>query len=84
MEIKSNDKLISLDVTNMLGEIPKEPLLELLRFNSYHGHPDGLKYAKIVEELIDQNYCRFSNRFYKPPKGLAMGSPSHLYWLRYS
>jgi len=34
-----------------------------------------LKYAKIVEEIIDQNYCRFSNRFYKPPKCLAMGSP---------
>ena len=30
LEIKSNDKLISLDVTNMLREIPKEPLLELL------------------------------------------------------
>ena len=27
---------------------------------------------------MDQNYCRLHNRFYKPPKGLAMGSPISL------
>ena len=56
----------------------KEPLLELLRFNSNHGHPDGLlKYAKIlvVEEIIDQNYDPFKNKFHKRPNGLAIGSP---------
>ena len=33
---KSNDNLISLDTTNLFGEKPKEPPLELLRFNGYH------------------------------------------------
>ena len=38
-KIKSNEKLISLDITNMFGEIPKKkPLLKPLRFNSYYGH----------------------------------------------
>ena len=54
LKIKSNDKLIPLDVTNMLGKIPKKPLLELLRFDSHHGHPEGLKYAKMVEGIMDQ------------------------------
>ena len=62
----------------MFGEIPKVPLLELLRFNSYYEQPEGLKYTEIEEEIMDQNYCRFNNRFYKPPKGLAMRSPTSL------
>ena len=34
-----------------------------------------MKYAEIVEEITDQNYFRFNNRLYKPPKGLVMGLP---------
>ena len=75
LKIKNNNKLISLDVTKMLGEISRKRLLELFRFNRYHGHPQGLKYAKIVKEIMNQNYCRLNNMFYKPPRGLAMGSP---------
>ena len=37
-----------------------------------------MKYAKIVEETMHQNHCRFNNTFYKPPKGLAMESPISL------
>jgi len=75
LKIKSNDKLISFDVNNMFGKISKEPLLELLRSNSFYRLPEGLKYAYIVGEIIDQNYCLFNNRFQKLPKGFAMGSP---------
>ena len=46
LKIKSDDKMISLHVTNIFGETLKEPLLELLPFNNYHGHPEGLKYAR--------------------------------------
>ena len=86
LEIKSKDKLISFDVTNMFGTIPKEELLTLLKKNKYHGNPDGLKYANIVEEILSQNYCRFNNKFYDQERGLAMGSPLSpiLAWQRYS
>ena len=73
LEIKSNDKLISFDVSNMFGTIPKEELLALLKKNKYHGNPDGPKYADIVEEILSHNYCRFSSIARRG--GLAMGSP---------
>jgi len=57
----------------MFGELPKEPLLQLLRFNSYHGHLKEMKYSKIVQDR--GSHCQFNNRFYKPPKALAMESP---------
>jgi len=75
IKINSNDKLISLDVTNMFGNIPKQELMEILKNNNFGNDPFKDKYLKLIDTAIEQNYCRFNNKYYKSTKGLAMGSP---------
>ena len=75
IKISNNDKLVSLDITNMFGNIPRTELIESLKRNKYNNNLNGLKYADIIEEIIKQNYCQFNNNFYEQTEGLAMGSP---------
>jgi hypothetical protein len=52
LEIRNNNKLVSLHVTDMFGKIPKVELITLLGNNRYHGHPDGKKHKAIVREIV--------------------------------
>ena len=75
LNLNRNHKLISLDVTNMFGNIPIAELIEILEQNDFNKEPLKNKYIDLIKTAIDQNYCLFNNKYYKQTKGLAMGSP---------
>ena len=50
LNIKRNDKLISLDVMSLIC------LEKYEKTTAQHEHPEGLECVKIVEEIMDQNY----------------------------
>ena len=61
LKINRNGKLMSLDETIMLGKITKREQIEIIENNNVIGDLNIL----IKEIIIDQNYCRFDNEFYK-------------------
>ena len=59
----------------MFGKIFKEELIKILKINNRNGDPNIVQKINLIKEMINQNYCRFNNKFYKQTMGLAMGSP---------
>ena len=58
-----------------MEKIPKEELIKILEDNNMNGYPNKAQKINLIKEIINQNYCRFNNKFYKQTVGLAMGSP---------
>lgn len=74
VEINRNTILITIDVKDMFTNIPKEKVMELIKENGMSGYQHKDQVVKITETLMEQNYFRFNNKFYKQTKGLPMGS----------
>ena len=70
-----NDKLVSLDVRNMLGKILKEELIKMFGNNSMNVDPNKVQKTNLINEIINQNHCRFNNKFFKQTVGLAVALP---------
>ncbi len=73
--VSENDKLVSLNVTNMFGKIPKDQLFKILENNDFNNQPNKHNYINIDTETINWNYCRYNDKYYAQTTDLAMSSP---------
>jgi hypothetical protein len=78
INIRSNYRLISFDVSSLFTNIPKPELLlalqDSLLFNDF-SEEDSKIITSLVKMCISQNLFLFNNEVYELTNGLPMGSP---------
>lgn len=67
--LSPGDILVGLDVVSLFTNVPRKPMLELLR---------PLFPAPVVNLFLRSTYFRYEGMFYEQTEGLAMGSPLSL------
>ena len=79
IQINENNKTITLDIYVMLYvNLPINNILHVTKFwlNKHnHDHIITEQTLYLLEVILKQNYFQYSNHFYQPNKGIAMGSP---------
>ena len=78
MDLPSNSRLVSFDVSNLFTNVPVSKALEAASDLLAQSHTHPLISHEIIEALnicSSQNYFQFNNVLYRQKSGLAMGSP---------
>lgn len=78
IKMKNNHTLIILDIKDLNINIPIEDILFITKDRlSFSNTEINIKKQSIIllREILNQNYFQFDNQYYKPHKGIAMGSP---------
>lgn len=80
VSLPPNHVLVSLDVTSLFTNIPKELVVKILKKNwlQISAYTDIPKHVilDIVEFLFNSSYFSFNNVFYQQLDGSAMGNPA--------
>ena len=76
--MKNDHRLITLDIKDLYVDIPINDILFITedRLGFSNTEIDIKKQSIIlIREILNQNYFQFDKQYYKPHKGIAMGSP---------
>lgn len=71
-------EMVSFDVTNLFTNIPVQETLQLLSgiiSDHVQDTEDTTNMMKLISLCMDQNYCKFNEKFYSMTDGVPMGSP---------
>ena len=69
--------MLTLDIKDLYTNIPIEETIQIAR-NRAQKHNDTKTTSQItnlLSTILRQNYFRYGDKIYQPPKGVAMGSP---------
>ena len=79
-KIPANDnyKIITLDIKDLYVNLPTQNIVNITKFwlkinNQNQTITEEILY--LLKKILEQNYFQYGDRFYKPNKGIAMGSP---------
>ena len=78
IQINENNRIITLDIKDLYGNLPTKNFLHITEFWLNKGNQDQLTIHQtlyLLETILKQNYFQHNNQFYQPNKGIAMGSP---------
>ena len=75
---KDNYKIITLDMKDLYVNLPTQNIVNITKFwlkinNQNQTITEEILY--LLKIILEQNYFQYEDRFYKPNKGIAMGSP---------
>ena len=71
-------KLITLDIKDLYTNLPTTGIIQATKFwlhNTPLNMDENKQIITILETIMEQNYFQYNDNFYKPHKGVAMGSP---------
>jgi argonaute-like protein implicated in RNA metabolism and viral defense len=79
INIQTNTKLCSTDITNMYTNIPQKDMIPII--NNTLEHKNTPKNQKeeiiiLVKTILNQNYMQHTDHPYKQNEGLATGAPT--------
>ena len=78
MPITNNNQLITLDITDLYVNIPISTTIDITRnllSNEKIEETLITQACNLLDTILKQNYLKFNDKYYKPNKGVAMGSP---------
>lgn len=73
-----NYLLVSFDVSNLFTNVPREETIPLIQNLLLQLNFDPAKTSQLISLLklcLSQDFFSFNEKFYRQPKGLAMGNP---------
>jgi hypothetical protein len=79
INVQTNIKICSFNITNMYTNIPQNELLQIIRNTLEHNNtPENQKEELItlVKTILNQNYMQHMDQQYKQNEGLAMEAPT--------
>ena len=71
-------KLITLDIKDLYTNLPKTGIINATKFwlhSTSHNMEGNKQIITLIKTIMEQNYFQHNENFYKPKKGVAMGSP---------
>jgi len=71
-------KLITLDIKDLYNDLPTQGITQAIKFwlhNRSHNIEENKQIVTLLTTIMEQNYFQYNDSFYKPHKGVAMGSP---------
>jgi len=78
LHINKNNKLITLDIKDLYTNLPKQginwPAKHWLQQTNI-SQEESIQIILLINIIMEQNYFQYNNQFYKPQKGIIMGSP---------
>ena len=78
LKIKPSYRIITLDIKDLYTNLPTQGVLEAANYWMELGgiHKEEKKQmSAILDTIMQQNYFTYNKAYYKPQKGVAMGSP---------
>jgi len=78
IRINEHMKLITLDKKDPYVNVPTQGVLQAAKFwlqKSSNNVGMNKQILTLLKTVMEQNYFQYNNQFYKPDKGIAMGSP---------
>jgi hypothetical protein len=80
IEINTNTRLCSFDITNMYINIPKNEVINIIKDILENNNEIGTNTQKeaihILGTILEQNYFQIEQEYYKQIDRLAMGAPT--------
>jgi len=74
INISHNTKIMSFDIKNLYTNIPVTETIDIIK-NKLENNTENTNICNNLKTILNQNYFRFNNKYYKMDNGLAMGSP---------
>jgi hypothetical protein len=74
----NNHKMITLDIKDLYVNLPKQGIIQATTIWMNKNKVDTETKEQIIQLLkviMEQNYFQYNNQYFKPEKGIAMGSP---------
>jgi hypothetical protein len=74
----TNTKILTLDIKDLYVNLPKRGIIQSTIFwldknNSSNKVKEQI--IRLLKIIIEQNYFKYNDQFFKPKNGIAMGSP---------
>jgi hypothetical protein len=81
IEINEDMRICSFNIENMYTNIPNVEVLNIIK-NIMESDPETKKAEQeeiinILKSMMEQNYFRFNQQYYKQTEGLAVGAPTY-------
>ena len=73
-----NHKMITLDIKDLYVNLPKQGIIQTTAIwmdRNKVGTDTKKQIIQLLKVIIEQNYFQYNNQYFKPEKGIAMGSP---------
>jgi len=73
-----NHKMITLDIKDLCVKLPKQGIIQATAIwmdRNKVGTDTKEQIIQLLNVIIEQNYFQYNNQYFKPEKGIAMGSP---------
>jgi len=71
-------KLITLDIKDLYTNLPTTGIINATKFwlhSKSHNIEENKQIITLLKTIMEQNSFQHNDNFYKPHKGVAMGSP---------
>jgi len=71
-------KLITLDIKDLYVNLPTQGVLQAAKFwlhKSLNNEEMSRQIILLLKTVMEQNYFQYIDQYFKPNKGIAMGSP---------
>ena len=78
LNTKPNHRIITLDTNDLYTNLPTKGIIEAIKHwlgQSTVSKGEKEQIIPILETIVQQNYFQYNNLYYRPTKGVAMGSP---------
>ena len=78
LNINQNSKLIPLDIKDLYTNLPKQGITMATRHwlqQPTIDHEESKQIILLINTIMEQNYFQYNNQYFKPQKGIIMGSP---------
>ena len=78
IHLNKHTKLITLDIKDLYTNLPKTGIINATKYwlhSTSHNREENKQIITLIRTIMEQNYFQHNENFYKPKKGVAMGSP---------
>jgi len=78
MKIDKNLKLMTLDIKDLYVNLPIQEVLQVTKrwlLKTPNTHEINGQIIGLLKVITEQNYFQYKNQYFKPEKGVTMGSP---------
>ena len=77
IRLNKHHRMLTLDIKDLYTNIPIEETIQIAenRAQKHNDTKTTSQIALLLNTILKQNYFRFGDKIYQPPKGVAMGSP---------
>ena len=78
LHINQNMRLITLDIKVFYTNLLTQGIIRTTKFwlhRSINSNEENNQIISLLETIMEQNYFQYNDQYFKPVKGIAMGSP---------